>query len=197
MAEALPERSAEPRMRARSRVLAILAAFVVGLAVRPAAQETGREYDVKASFVFNFARFVVWPATAFSSPGAPIVLCLIGGDPFDGALDRIVAGRLVNGLPLEVSRRSTGDRLPGCHIVFVSRDSERDVERVLTALVGVPALVVGDMDGFARRGGTVNLFLDNRRVRFEINVEAAGRHGLRLSSKLLALARIVDDVPGR
>jgi hypothetical protein len=145
------------------------------------------EYHVKAAFLLNFTRFVEWPST--EPADAPFPICILGRDPFGSALDRMLEGESVDGHKL-VIRRIKRDQTQSCRIVFAER-SERDLSKLLPGL-GRGVLTVGEGDGFLREGGMIAFVIDNRRVRFDINQAAASAAALRISSKLLNVARSVE-----
>jgi hypothetical protein len=151
------------------------------------------EYQVKAAFLYNFAKFVEWPSDAFPDEKTPITLCIFAEDPFGGVLDEIVRGRAINNRPLAIRRTNALAGLKGCHLVFVGVREDKRLPEMLEGLKGSSALVVGESEGFAERGGAIQFYLDNNRVRFIANVDAVQRARLSVSSKLLALARIVHD----
>jgi hypothetical protein len=151
------------------------------------------EYDLKLAFLFNFAKFVEWPPDAFPSEKAPITLCVFGTDPFGRALDEIVQGKTANNREFAIRRTMKPEDLRGCQIIFIS-DAERGrLAEVFESLKRSSVLVVGESDGFAQRGGCIQFYLEGNKVRFSINVDAVQRAHLTVSSKLLALARIVHD----
>ncbi len=177
-------------------VLSLLLVVSSGIAVAPfslAQEEKPTEYQVKAAFLYNFAKFVEWPSDAFADPRSPIVLGILGEDPFGALLSEMVAGKTVNGRRLEVRHFRRGENFRDCHILFISSSEKRSVPLILGSLGGMSVLTVGETEGFAASGGTINLFLEQNKVRFEVNVEAATRSRLKISSKLLALARIVTS----
>jgi hypothetical protein len=149
------------------------------------------EYQLKAVFLFNFAQFVEWPASAFPEPDTPLGICILGEDPFGGYLDETVRGETVANHPLAVRRYRTVDEIKGCHILFVSRQEQRNVGRILDSLKGRSVLTVSDADRFASRGGMIRFVTDHNRIRLRINLEAARAANLTLSSKLLRPAQIV------
>jgi YfiR/HmsC-like len=151
------------------------------------------EYQVKAAFLFNFAKFVEWPSDAFQSEKTPIALCVFGHDPFGSALDEIIRGKAINNRGVLARRISELPDLKSCQLVFVSRFEDKHVPEVLGSLKGTSALVVGEGDGFAERGGAIQFFLEVNKLRFAVNVDAVQRAHLTVSSKLLALAKIVHD----
>ena len=148
------------------------------------------EYKVKAAFLYNFARFVEWPAHAFKGPEDPLAICILGPDPFHGTLAQAVQGKTVEGRPFEVHQVSSDDACT-CHILFVAASGRKRLAASVDSLRGVGVLTIGESPGFAQEGGIINLKLESGKVRFEVNVEAAERAQLRISSKLLSLAEIV------
>jgi YfiR/HmsC-like len=151
------------------------------------------EYQVKAAFLFNFAKFVEWPPDAFQNEKAPINLCVFRHDPFGGALDEIMKGKIVNNREVIARRTDELTELKSCQLVFVSNTEDKRLSEVLDGLKGKSALVVGESDGFAERGGGIQFFQEDNKVRFAINVNAIQRARLTVNSGLLALARIVHD----
>jgi hypothetical protein len=151
------------------------------------------EYQVKAAFIFNFAKFVEWPLDTFKSENAPIVFCVFGHDPFGSALDEIISGKAINNRAVLARRITESPDLKSCQLVFVSSAEYKHLSEVLNSLQGTSALVVGESEGFAERGGGIQFFPEDSRLRFAINVDAIQRARLTVSSKLLALARIVHD----
>jgi hypothetical protein len=156
-----------------------------------AAQSLPREYQLKAVFLFNFAQFVEWPAGAFPGPGTPLIIGVLGSDPFGAALDEVVRGETVDDHPLEIRRYRSVEDVTGCHILFVGGLEKDRLERVLDSLKGRPILTVGDTDRFAGRGGMIRFVTDRNRIRLRINLEAATAAHLKISSKLLRPAEIV------
>ena len=154
---------------------------------------SAEEYKLKLAFLYNFAKFVEWPADAFPTPQAPLNICIMGRDPFDNDLERQVSERSVNGRPYAIQGVRLGDKLGGCHIVFLPAGTDSSLPQVLEQLAGSPAITVGESAGFARRGGTVNFVLEGTRLRFEVNLDLSQRARSRISSRFLALARIVRD----
>jgi len=148
------------------------------------------EYQVKAFFLYNFARYVEWPVQSFKSPGEPIAICILGANPFGTALDQAIAGRDVGGRSFVV-RQITGEDTPGgCRILFVNASERRRFRTLGPSLAGAGVLTVSDSQGFTAEGGVINFKLQDGKVRFEINLQAAEREHLHISSKLLSLAEI-------
>lgn len=172
----------------------LLAWCLMGITTAHAQERLPNEYQVKLAFLYNFARFVEWPETSFAGPGSPIILGILGDDPFGSALET-VRGKTINGRKLLVNRFRDVDDISVCHILFVSSSEKQNLPRIAAFLRQPGILSVGDLGKFAQKGGVINFVVENNRVGFEINVEAGKRAGLRISSKLLSLARIVRDSP--
>lgn len=151
--------------------------------------QTGNEYQVKAAFLYNFAKFVDWPAEAFAGSSAPLVIGVIGDDPFGGSLDQAINGKTINGRPLVVRRLKWSQDLRSCHIIFISSSERQRLPQVIHSLRGASVLTVGDMGQFNQQGGIINFILEANKVRFEINSRGADQARLRISSKLLSLAK--------
>jgi YfiR/HmsC-like len=153
------------------------------------------EYEVKAAFLFNFAKFVEWPDSAFRHPDEPIVLGILGEDPFGASIDRMLADKTIGGHRLLVKRFRGVDTLERCHILFIGRSEEERLDRVLAKLDGAPTLTVGEGEQFAEAGGMIAFVIDHNRVRFDVDLHAAREAGLNPSSQLLKVARIVRGAP--
>ena len=149
------------------------------------------EYQVKAVFLFNFAQFVDWPADAFADSTAPLVIGVLGADPFGGALDRTVRDERLAGRPFEVRRYQSVEEITTCHILFISRSQGSRPEAILAGLKRRPILTVSDADRFAERGGMIRFVSDRNRIRLQLNLAAAEAAQLTISSKLLRVAEIV------
>jgi len=157
-----------------------------------AGSDIAREYRIKAAFIYNFAKFVHWPDNAFPEKDSPLVLCIMGEDPFGDALD-MLKGKTVRGRPLRILKVSQIAHLPTCHIVFVASSQHALLPGYLEKLRGRPILTVSDIPGFASLGGAIGFFMVNERIRFEINRKAAEVNGLQISSQLMKLARIIGE----
>lgn len=180
---------------ALSRILprALLAALLVVGSLRGAdtSLAIAPEYQVKAVFVFNFAQFAEWPATAFPDAKAPIVIGILGRDPFGAFIDELVRDEKVGGRALIVRRCRELVEAKGCHLLFVSRSAAPPLETILATLKGESVLTISDADAFARAGGMVQFEMESGKVRLRINVLAAKACGLTISSKILRPATIV------
>jgi len=153
------------------------------------------EYRLKLAFLYNFAQFVQWPPEAFHDPAAPLTMCVAGQDPFQGEIEQSLSGRSVGGHPIEIKKLGPNDDPRACHMIFVRASEKREAAKILAALKGSSTLTVGETRGFADLGGVINLTLDENKLRFEINLDAATQTRLKISSKLLALAKIVKVDP--
>jgi len=148
-----------------------------------------REHDVKAVFLLNFARFVEWPDRAFAATNAPVVIGILGNDPFGAVLDQAVAGETIGGRPLVIRRGQRLADVQPCHVLFVCQSETPRLGAILPAAQAGNALTVGETEAFARAGGIIRFITEGNRVRFTINAEAAGKAQLRVSAKLLKLAQ--------
>ncbi len=177
------------RAPGRTAVLALLAAAALLAPPARAARPADFEYGVKAAFLFNFAKFVDWPAAAFPEPR--FNLCVLGDDPFGRVLDDVVANESIDGRPIVVQRGARLAELKGCHILFVSRAERERQREILGMLRNGSVLTVGDADGFLADGGMISFFLEANKVRFEVNRAAVDKSPLKMSSKLLRVARVM------
>jgi hypothetical protein len=168
-------------------VLATLLA--VGAPSRVFADEL--EYQVKAEFMERFTRFIDWPEVSFPAPDAPFVFCTVGADVFGGYLEKMAGERKARGRPIAVRHMTSALQPEGCHLLFIAQSEEQRLDELLPQVAGKPILTVGDTSGFAAKGVIINFFLESSSVRFEINMSAAQQAGLKLSSKLLKLGRVV------
>ena len=138
------------------------------------AQSSG-EYQIKAAFLYNFAKFVDWPAEAFAGSNGKLIIGVIGDDPFGGALNQAINGKTINGRPLLVRRLRWGQDLRSCHILFISSSERQRLPQIIQSLRGASVLTVGDMGQFNQQGGIINFILEANKVRFEINSCGATR----------------------
>ena len=178
--------------------LVVLANLILLAAAPFASSQSGQptEYQLKAAFLFNFAKFIEWPEKSFGSPGSPFTVCVIGQDPFGAALEVSLLGKTMGSRAVQIMRfpnLTTLAEARHCQIVFISASEKIHFHEVIESLNNVDALLVGDTDGFVASGGTIEFTLEDNHIRFLINPDAAGRADLKVSSKLLALAKIVHD----
>jgi hypothetical protein len=175
----------------RARLTGTLSLLLLA-AVRASAQTPRSEYEVKAAYLLNFARYAVWPPAAPVGSSDDLVLCVLGHDPFGAVLDRTVAGRRVMGHGVRVLRPSSRAEAQLCRLAFIGGDRHAEIESWLSELRGRPVLTVGDGPGFAGAGGAIAFVPVDETVRFEVNLAALQRSGVRLSSRVLALANRVS-----
>jgi len=149
------------------------------------------EYQVKAAFIYNFAKFVEWPPQAFKNPADPITICVLGQNPFDRLLEEAVSGKTVQGRTFIVRQLSGEPPATGCQILFVSSSEQKRLHAILGGIKTIGVLTVGETETFASEGGVINFTIEAGRVGLQVNVEAAEHAKLRISSKLLSLAQIV------
>ena len=150
-----------------------------------------KEYDVKAAFLYHLAQFVEWPPDAFPAEEDPLVIGVLGADPFGKALDEIVHDEVVKNRKLIVQRYRSMEEIKVCHILFISQSEGGRLDQVFSSLKGRKILTVGDTEGFAQRGGIVRFLTEKNKVRLRINIEAAKAASLTISSKLLRAADLV------
>ncbi len=168
-----------------SGVLAILAATAYAQDPMP------QEYQVKAAFLYNFAKFVEWPKASPAEASPSITLCVLGEDPFGPFLDEL-QGKAIKGKKWINRKTGFSKNLKDCQLVFISGSEKGNLAQILGSLDGSNVLTIGDTEGFAQKGVMINFYLEEKKVRFEINIEAAKKAGLKISSNLLKLARIVQ-----
>jgi len=174
------------------RRISIVACFLA-LATGAVAQSArAPEYEVKAAFLYNFAKFVEWPPLAFERASVPLRLCVLGHDPFGDSLSNLIQGKSISGRSIISLRVQSPTEARSCHVLFISLSDPENLKQVLDRVRGLPVLTVGESADFLPLGGMINFVLEQDRVRFEINLEAAEQHHLKLSSKLLAVARMVN-----
>jgi hypothetical protein len=162
---------------------------------RLAAEEGASEYAVKAAFLYNFSKFVEWPPSAFATAADPIVICVLGENPFGPLLADAVRGKRVGGREVAVREPKSVPEAGGCQVIFIASGDPR-FDESLRELTSQPILTVSDADSAVERGAVIGLKMEERRVRFEINMIAARRAGLKLSSQLLKVAiRLIGQLP--
>jgi len=175
--------------------IAVAAIFIAAPAIAAGnAADVASDVAVKAAFLYNFAKFAEWPTL---SSGAPIVICVVGDDRIADALVETVRGQNIEGHTLDVWRPQDSATWRGCHLLFVAEAETHRSAGGLDGLKTSPVLTVSDGKDFAQAAGIIELYVEGGRMRFAINVDAAERSGLRLSSRLLRLARVVRSGHGQ
>jgi hypothetical protein len=150
---------------------------------------TGSEYGIKAACLMNFARFVEWPATAFPAADTPVTIGILGDDPFGNLFDKTVKDETIQGRPIVLKRAKRVADLNMCQLVFISRSERNRYPQILAGLAQDGVLTIGESEDFASHGGIITFCVQSNKVQFEINHPAAERAGLKMSAKLLQLAR--------
>ncbi len=171
----------------RLGLLAWLCAFTA--CVGAARAQDSREYAIKAAFLLNFTRYVRWPEQSFIAADDPFDFCILGIDPFGDVLERKVAGQISQGREIRIRRIPDVRHAVGCHLVFIGAGEAKRQPESLATLQNQPVLTVGEADRFLEQGGIIRLLVVEDNVRFEINAGQAKRSQLRISSRLLELAR--------
>jgi hypothetical protein len=174
--------------------LLILLTLAVPSGHPPSAAETRPpgEYQIKAAFLYNFAKFIDWPAESFASESAPFTICILGDNPFGKGFDPI-RSKTVKNRPVAVREIDDAASAGGCQVVFISASEQPGLRAVLEMLGHRSVLTVSDMKGFAQAGGMISFVTEDDKVRFEINLRAANPAKLKISSQLLKLARRVIE----
>jgi YfiR/HmsC-like len=152
------------------------------------AQNAPTEYQIKAAFIYNFARFIDWPTQAFSSDTSPMIIGVLGKNVFGDSIQQIISGRSIQGHPLEFKEFSSVTDVTNCQVLFISPSEKDHLSKILNHLGNTNILTVSEPDNFLDEGGMIRLFIVEDKVRFEINNQAAKKAGLTISSKLLSLA---------
>ncbi len=171
----------------------IVAAFAMAVcAVSASAAQGFDEYEVKAVFLLNFAKYVEWPSGTFPSPTSPLTICVVGSDPFGAQLETAIGGKSANGRPIALRRVGPGEPADMCHVAFLSPLEGQRTLALPRDLEHGPVLLVSDAPGVVAQGGAIALVLEHQRVRFTVNVGEAERRGLRIRAKLLTAAHRVQ-----
>lgn len=170
----------------------LLAGILLAAAAQPqpVTAQAHSESEIKSAMLYNFAKFVEWPEGALGGAGAPLVAGVVGDNEMVHALEATLGNRTVNGHPLRVRRVSSPTDLRACAILLVGSSDRAEIVRILQFVERRPILTIGENSEFSRLGGTIAFLRDGNRVRFEINLDAADRARLQVSSKLLRLAQV-------
>ena len=155
-----------------------------------------RENSIKAAYIYNFAKLVEWPETTFDSPDSPIQLAILGDDSFIETL-MTIDNKIASGRAISIKNYGAVSEINQCHILYIGKSEKNNLNTILKKLQNKPCLTVSNIDGFASRGGMINFILVNNKVRFEINLQTTRNSDLKVSSRLLKLATIVGETPGR
>lgn len=153
-----------------------------------AQESVSKEYQVKAAFLYNFAKFVEWPAQTFTNDESPLVIGVFGQNPFGGVLDAIAQKHQINGRAIVIKPVNTVADAAGVNLMFLGTNEDKQAADILAALKGTNILTVGESEKFMAAGGMIGFVPVDDKIRFEINASAAERHGLKISAQLLRLA---------
>jgi hypothetical protein len=149
-----------------------------------------REYLVKAAFIYNFTQFIRWPDGAFPAKDAPLIIATVGSDPFNGALDEAVSGKSAGDHAIKVNHFGSVDDIGACQLLFVPASQDSSLKAIFAKVNGEAVLTVGESDAFPPAGGGIRLFLEDNKMRFEIDPDPIEAAGIQVSAKLMNLARI-------
>lgn len=160
---------------------------------RSAGNRSPSEYEVKAAMLVNFAKFVEWQQEDFASRDAPLVIGVIGLDPFGNTIDRLVERQTQGTHPFTIRRLADTNGITECQVVFITKSAEQNTGKLLGALQEKPVLTVSESEDFTRLGGHIRLYLEGNQIRFEVNVAALERSRIKMHSQVLKLAKITRD----
>jgi hypothetical protein len=168
------------------KIIVLSFSLVFAIGFKCYAQPT--EYQIKAAFIYNFARFVDWPTQAFADATSPMTIGMLGENVFGDNLQRAISGKMIKSHPLQFKQFDSVSDATNCQVLFISSSEKSHLSRILMHLQGTCILTIGETDNFIGNGGMINLTIVDQKVRFEINNDAAKKAGLTISSKLLSLA---------
>ncbi len=171
----------------------VVAGVLFGTLTLSAQKSKPKEFEVKATYLYNFARFVGWPATAGAAKSDSFAICVLGQDPFGPVLDAVVAGETINGKAVSAKRVLKPQDAVGCRVLYISSSEDGRLKEILAALDKAGVLTVSDI--FSQRGGMIQFIQESNKIRFEVNLASAGAAGLTLSSELLKVAVTVRKYP--
>ncbi len=166
-------------------------AIIISLGLILAQAQGPTEYQLKAAYIYNFPKFIEWPSSAGTDPRAPIVVGILGRDPFGSEIEAVLSGKTANQRHFVIRRFSNVREVSGCQILFVSSSEKDNLKQVFAAVAGFGVLTVGESDRFAEAGGVIHWGLVDGRVKLTINLPAAERAGLRMNANLLRLADVI------
>ncbi|HZL43368.1 MAG TPA: YfiR family protein [Verrucomicrobiae bacterium] len=187
--EESPAQATQPFMHLRATpILGLSLAWLLTVGGGRAQETPPTEYKLKAAFLFNFAKYVEWPPAAFAEATSPMVIGILGENPFRDDLEPTIRDKTINNRPLVIKEFRSPAEATNCHILFISTSEKQRLPEILKSLHGTSVLTVGETDRFTETGGMINFVTEGNKIRFQINVEAAKSAGLKVSSKLLSLA---------
>jgi uncharacterized protein DUF4154 len=171
-------------------MIEVIAALILAC-LAGAQTPASREYEVKAAFLFHFAQFVEWPEETFKDPTSPLIYCTIGEDPFHGSLDAALNEKTIGTRSFRVMHFKQPQEFRGCQVLFIGAGEKKLLPTILAGVRGDSLLTVGESEHFVQEGGMIGFSLEENKIRFEVNLEAAQKAKLRISSRLLVLAKNV------
>jgi hypothetical protein len=179
------------------RLLSVLLVSLLLVYASPARGQdaASREYQIKAAFLYKFAKFVKWPPETFASEESPIVIGILGKDPFGPILDQGLKENQAGERKFVIKRVKDAREGVACQILFVSASEQKNFPQILSSLQGA-VLTISDVPGFARMGGIINLPSENNKIRVEVNLEQSKKAGLKINSQLLGIATLVETKAG-
>jgi hypothetical protein len=185
------------------KVASLRRAFTIGVIIHglcfafsvPTPAQTVEESRVKAAYLYNFAKFVEWPSGAFRTPADPAVICIVGDDRTSDVLEPAISGKKANGRRVEARRPHSSAEFKSCHILFIAFSDRERIAQLLNELQGSSVLTIGQSGQFIPLGGMINLALNHATIELEIDPEASNAVGLKISSRLLVVARLVKTQP--
>ena len=183
----IEKRGGSRQIMACSLILTLLLVFPDKLPANSSAEE----YSLKAAFLFHFAQFVEWPEASFNDAASPLIYCTIGEDPFHGSLDAALSGKAIGARSFRVLHLRQSQDIQGCHVLFLAAVQKKMNAATVASVQQSSVLTVGESERFAQEGGMIGFVLEDNKIRFEINLEAAQKANLKISSRLLALAKSV------
>jgi hypothetical protein len=172
-----------------SRVLLL---FGICRILAPCSAQSPDEYALKAAIIYKITKFIEWPEDSPLSASPEFTIGIVGTDPFGEAIEKTIGNRPIHDKPVAIKRFGPQDPIAPCHVLFISPSEQPRLNKILEDCQGMPTLTIGEMPQFTQRGGILNLYKEDLRIRFEINLEAAEESGLEISVQILKLARITD-----
>src|SRR5664280_796736 len=187
--EESPAQATQPFMHLRATpILGLSLAWLLTVGGGRAQETPPTEYKLKAAFLFNFAKYVEWPPAAFAEATSPMVIGILGENPFRDDLEPTIRDKTINNRPLVIKEFRSPAEATNCHILFISTSEKQRLPEILKSLHGTSVLTVGETDRFTETGGMINFVAEGNKIRFQINDAVAKGAGLKISSKLLSLA---------
>ncbi len=183
-------------MKKSLRILGMIATLLAARACAGAETPAPSEHQVKAAILCNLAKYVDWPLASFSQTNSPLVVAVLGEDNFGDDLRRMAQDKTINGRKLLLKRLTSGEDVKSAHLLFIGASEKKRLPDILEKLRDTSVLTVGESDAFTQLGGMINLATKDRRIRLEVNLAAAERAHLEISSKLLRISDVVHGKPG-